>query len=66
MRAWTYLFRTPSAARLEQADSGVPRSHAVAAATMVLGQGHALACGEPNAAAKPRPAPPGAGLGDQP
>jgi len=46
---------------LEKVDPDVPRSHAVGAATMLLGQGHVLACGEPNATAKPRPAPPGTG-----
>jgi hypothetical protein len=65
-RTFTRESRCASHTRLEKVDPDVPRSHAVGAATMLLGQGHALACGEPNASAKPRPAPPGAGLGDQP
>ncbi len=42
----------------------VTKSHTVVVVTMLLGQGHALVCGEPNTPAKLRPAPPGDGLGE--
>ena len=52
MDTFTRESRCASHTRLEKVDPDVPRSHAGGAATMLLGQGHTLACGQPNANAK--------------